>query len=146
MGGVDAILQESSREVLWREQTADRLQREVQLSPREWRIIAFHLDQDIQRLNSQNRYMTVLTAVVFFFMYQFLDLGGGGEIIHERGAMGVFTGWVDQFAQWGTQIFAILLFSTLFYLSGIQLQKYLVRYEACVRRLGMNFESSESDQ
>lgn len=140
IGGLGAILEESAREVSWRELTAARLQNEVKLTAQEWRLIDFHLEQDLKRLSSQNRYMAVLSAVVFFFMYQFLDLGGAGEVVYERTPLGVMAGWVDQASQWGTQIFAIILFSSLFYLSGMQLQKHLIRYQSCVKRL-----SNETD-
>jgi hypothetical protein len=43
--------------------------------------------------------------------------------------------WVEQFSQWGIQIFSVLLFSALFYLSGLQFQRYLQRYWVCVQRV-----------
>ena len=122
--------------VEWREEIAARLLRDISLTRNEWRLIEFHLDEDIERMRAKNRYLAVLAGAVLFFMYQFLDLGGGSiEGPHERGPMGVFMVWVDQFSQWGGQLSAIILFSSLFYLSGIQLQKHLIRYLVCVRRL-----------
>ena len=145
IGGLGALLEESLREVEWRENTSFRLQNEVKLTYREWNLIEFHLEQDIRRLRAQNRYMTVLAAVVLFFMYQFLDLGGGVEIIPERGPIGVFSIWVEQFSQWGAQVLAIGLFTSLFYLSGTQLQKHLVRYQTCVKRLSHRIEDPDQE-
>ncbi len=135
IGGLGVLLEESRSEVEWIETTASRLRQEIPLTAKEWKLIEFHLSEDIERMSSKNRYLSVLTAVVLFFMYQFLDSDVGGVLPAGDGPMGVFVNWVDQFSQWGTQLLAILLFSALFYLSGVQLQRYLVRYRVCVKRL-----------
>ena len=134
-GGLGAMLEESAKEVEWREGTALRLEKEVKLTPKEWQAVSFHLHHEISRLNDQNRYMTILSTVVLFFMFQFLDLGGAPEVMHEVGPAGMVKSWVDQFSQWGVQIFSLILFSALFYLSGLQFQRYLHRYWVCVKRL-----------
>jgi len=135
MGGLGAILEESAREVHWREETSMRLGKDLPLTPSEWRMISFHLSEEVSRIESQNRYLSALVAVVLFFMYQFLDIGGGAEGFQEAGVLGILKAWVDQLSQWGAQIFGIILFSLLFYLSGTQLQKNLTRYQGCVKRL-----------
>ena len=135
IGGLGALLEESRKEVDWREETAFRLEKDLPLTRSEWRLIEFHLTEDIERLKSKNRYLAILAGAVLFFMYQFLDLGGGPDGPLERGPMGVFMAWVEQFSQWGSQLSAIILFASLFYLSGIQLQKHLIRYQVCVKRL-----------
>lgn len=135
IGGLGAMLEESGKEVDWREEVAARLLKDIPLTRKEWCLIEFHLSEDIERMRAKNRYLAVLAGAVLFFMYQFLDLGGGQEGPNERGPMGVFVLWAEQFSQWGGQLSAIILFSSLFYLSGIQLQKHLVRYLVCVRRL-----------
>jgi hypothetical protein len=146
MGGLGAIMEDSAREVRWREDTANRLQSEVRLSAREWSLIGFHLEEDIKRLTAQNRYLTILVAVVLYFMYQFLDLGSTGmEFSHGSTPMGLFMNWVDQFSQWGIQMFSIGLFTVLFYLSGKQLHKHLIRYETCVKRLARDFTEERAD-
>ncbi len=137
MGGLGSLLEESSGEVKWSEETSARMSKELPLTGEEWRVISFHLSEQIKRMESKNRYLSSLVAVVLFFMYQFLDIGGGVEEIREAGVLGVFKSWVDQLSQWGAQIFGIILFSLLFYLSGLQLQKHLVRYETCVKRLAL---------
>jgi hypothetical protein len=134
-GGLGAMLEESAKEVEWRELTASRLQAEVRLTTKEWTSVSFHLDQEIKRLNDQNRYMTILSTVVLFFMFQFLDLGGGVDAPIEVGPTGMVKAWVDQFSQWGIQVFSLFLFSALFYLSGSQFQRYLHRYWVCVQRV-----------
>jgi hypothetical protein len=134
-GGLGAMLDASSKEVEWRENTAQRLSQEVKLTGREWERVSFHLDHEISRLHDQNRYMTVLSTVVLFFMFQFLDLGGVADGPVEAGPTGMVKAWVDQFSQWGIQIFSVLLFSALFYLSGLQFQRYLQRYRVCVERI-----------
>lgn len=134
-GGLGAMLEESAKEVDWREATATRLHAEVRLTAKEWNAVSFHLQYEMTRLNEQNRYMTILSTVVLFFMFQFLDLGGAPEIMHETGPGGMVKAWVDQFSQWGVQIFSLLLFSALFYLSGLQFQRYLQRYWVCVQRV-----------
>jgi hypothetical protein len=143
LGGLGVLLEESRNEVEWIEETVSRLRREIPLTAREWRLIDFHLTEDIGRMSSKNRFLSVLSAVVLFFMYQFLDTEGAGWLPPENGPMGVFMVWVDQFSQWGTQLVAILLFSALFYLSGVQLQKHVVRYQVCVKRLAQ-FEDYDS--
>jgi hypothetical protein len=143
IGGLGVLLEESRDEVAWVEETVSRLRSEIPLTAKEWSLIEFHLSEDVGRMSSKNRYLSILSAVVLFFMYQFLDSDVGGGIAPENGAMGVFMAWVDQFSQWGTQLFAILLFSALFYLSGIQLQKHVIRYQVCVKRLA-RFEDYES--
>ena len=137
-GGLGAILEESTREVEWREKTAENLQQDLKLTPKEWESIAFHLEQDLLRMNEQNRYMTILSAVVLFFMFQFLDLGGGSDVMREAGNPGLVKAWVDQFSQWSIQVMSLTLFSSLFYLSGLQFQRYLNRYWVCVKRITMN--------
>ena len=134
-GGLGAILEESGVEVQWREETSSRLQEELKLTDKEWKAVSFHLEHEIIRLKDQNRYMTILSTVVLFFMFQFLDLGGGGEGPIEAGPTGMMKAWVEQFSQWGVQILSLLLFSALFYLSGLQFQRYLHRYWVCVQRL-----------
>jgi hypothetical protein len=135
MGGLGSLLEESSVEVRWSEDTAARMSKELPLTQGEWKVVSFHLSEQIKRMESKNRYLSSLVAVVLFFMYQFLDIGGGIEEVQETGVLGVFKTWVEQISQWGAQIFGIILFSLLFYLSGLQLQKHLVRYEGCVKRL-----------
>jgi predicted PurR-regulated permease PerM len=79
-------------------------------------------------------------------MYQFLDLGSTGiESSHGSTPMGQFMSWVEQFSQWGIQIFSIGLFTVLFYLSGRQLHKHLIRYETCVKRLARDFTEDRAD-
>ena len=134
-GGLGAILEESAKEVEWRELTAVKMQAEVKLTPKEWKSVSFHLKHEIGRLNDQNRYMTILSTVVLFFMFQFLDLGGGVDAPMEASPTGMVKAWVDQFSQWGVQIFSLLLFSALFYLSGLQFQRYLHRYWVCLERV-----------
>ena len=134
-GGLGAMLEESAKEVEWREKTATRMQLEVKLTPKEWDAVSFHLQQEITRLNEQNRYMTILSTVVLFFMFQFLDLGGGMDMPVEASPTGMVKAWVDQFSQWGVQVFSLFLFSALFYLSGLQFQRYLQRYWVCVKRV-----------
>lgn len=134
-GGLGAMLEESAKEVDWREGTASRMEQEVRLTPKEWDAVSFHFEHEITRLNEQNRYMTILSTVVLFFMFQFLDLGGASEVIREAGPSGLVKSWVDQFSQWGIQIFSLILFSALFYLSGLQFQRYLQRYGVCVKRI-----------
>ena len=70
-GGVGAMLEESAKEVEWREATAARMSQDLKLTPKEWSIVSFHLQQEISRLNDQNRYMTILSTVVLFFLFQF---------------------------------------------------------------------------
>ncbi len=137
-GGVGAMLEESAREVEWRESTAFRLSQEIKLTPKEWSTVSFHLQQEITRLNDQNRYMTILSTVVLFFMFQFLDLGGAPDVVHEDGSAMMVKAWVDQFSQWGVQVFSLFLFSALFYLSGLQFQRYLQRYWVCIQRIARN--------
>ena len=144
MGGLGSLLEESSGEVKWSEETAARMSKELPLTGGEWRIISFHLSEQIKRMESKNRYLSSLVAVVLFFMYQFLDIGGGAEVIQESGVLGVFKNWVEQLSQWGAQIFGIILFSLLFYLSGLQLQKHLVRYETCVKRLALKWDQVQA--
>jgi len=138
MGGFGAILEESAIEVRWSEETAMRMNQELGFTSSEWSLISFHLSEQIEQARSKNRHLSALVAVVFFFMYQFLDIGGGGEVSRESGVLGILNGWVDQLSQWGSQILGIILFSLLFYLSGLQLQKYLIRYAGCVKRLAMS--------
>jgi hypothetical protein len=134
-GGLGAMLEGSAKEVEWREKTATRIQTEIQLTPKEWKIVSFHLEQEMIRLQDQNRYMTILSAVVLFFMFQFLDLGGAIETPLEASPAGMIKVWVAQFSQWGIQIFSLSLFSALFYLSGLQFQRYLQRYWVCIKRI-----------
>ncbi len=143
MGGLGSLLEESSAEVKWSEETSFRMGRELPLTSGEWTIVSFHLSEQIKRMESKNRYLSSLVAVVLFFMYQFLDIGGGAEEIHEAGVLGVFKTWVEQISQWGAQIFGIILFSLLFYLSGLQLQKHLIRYETCVKRLALRKDQEQ---
>ncbi len=134
-GGLGAMLEESMKEVEWCETTADRMQREIKLTPKEWSVVSMHLDHEIERIHRSHKYMTILSTVVLFFLFQFLDLGGTEQSIHEAGPAGMMRLWVDQFSQWGLQIFSLLLFSVLFYLSGLQFQGYLNRYFTCVKRI-----------
>jgi len=142
-GGLGAILDEGSKEVEWKEHVVVRLRQEVRLTPKEWKLVAFHLEHEIRRLKSQNRYMTILSTVVLFFMFQFLDLGGTAEVIRQQGPSGLMNMWVEQLSQWGGQIFSLILFSALFYLSGTQIQKHLERYRVCVDRIAAELESSD---
>lgn len=135
MGGLGAMLEESAKEVEWKEDVAARMEKELPFTQKEWSAISFHLNHEIIRLEHQNRHMTILSTVVLFFMFQFLDLGGTGEVAHEAGPTGMMKMWVFQFSQWGAQFFSLLLFSALFYLSGLQFQRYLQRYLICVERL-----------
>jgi len=145
-GGVGAMLEESRREVEWRETVADRLQRELKLTSKEWIAVSFHLKSDIERMVEQNRYMTILTAVVLFFMFQFLDLGGGSDMIYQAGPTGLVRAWVDQFSQWSIQVISLFLFSALFYLSGLQFQRYLTRYWVCVQRILLDSNQQDSQE
>jgi hypothetical protein len=134
-GSIGAMLEESLEEVRWRESTSQRLQAEVRLTSQEWSQVLFHLEHDLDRMRDQNRYMTILTAVVLFFMFQFLDLGGADPMLVESGPAGLVKVWVDQFSQWSIQVISLVLFSSLFYLSGLQFQRYLYRYSVCVQKL-----------
>jgi hypothetical protein len=132
-GGIGTLLDESAREVEWRENTSDKLVTALKLTPKEWDLISFHLQSDLERMAYQNRYMTLLAGVVLFFMFQFLDLGSSGGVVYQAGPTGMIQAWVDQFSQWSIQVMSLVLFSTLFYLSGLQFQRYLTRYWVCVR-------------
>ena len=134
-GGLGAMLEESSKEVSWREITSEKMIHELKFTVKEWSLIDFHLQNDIERIKDQNRYMTILTAVVLFFMFQFLDLGGTADIAVEATPSGLVKAWVDQFSQWSIQVFSLILFSALFYLSGLQFQRYLIRYKVCIERI-----------
>ena len=46
-GGLGAMLEESSREVLWREETAVKMNTDLKLTPKEWSLVLFHLKNDI---------------------------------------------------------------------------------------------------
>ena len=134
-GGLGAMLEGSAKEVEWREKTAARIQTEIQLTPKEWQVVSFHLEQEMVRLQDQNRYMTILSTVVVFFMFQFLDLGGAIETPLEATPTALIKVWVAQFSQWGIQIFSLTVFAALFYLSGLQFQRYLLRYWVCLKRV-----------
>jgi hypothetical protein len=134
-GGFGATLEESIKEVEWKEQVVQRLSQEVRLSLLEWAAVEFHLKNEIHRLSVQNRHLTLLSGVVLFFMFQFLDLGSVPETINGAGPSALVRSWVDQASQWGGQVVSLLLFSTLFYLSGTQIHRYLERYLVCVQRL-----------
>lgn len=134
-GGLNALLDESLREVEWREKTSSKLRNDLKLTANEWDLVAFHLRADLLRMSHQNRYMSILAGVVLFFMFQFLDLGAGGEIVLEPTSANLVRAWVDQFSQWSVQVFSLGLFSALFYLSGLQFQRYLNRYLVCIERV-----------
>ncbi len=134
-GGLNALLDESLKEVEWREKTAIKLKQDLKLTSKEWDLIAFHLRADLLRMTQQNRYMSILAAVVLFFMFQFLDLGAGPEVILDQNPANLIKAWVDQFSQWSVQVFSLGLFSALFYLSGLQFQRYLGRYLVCIERV-----------
>ncbi len=135
-GGLNALLDESLKEVDWREKTSSKLKSDLKLTVKEWDLIGFHLRADIERMTQQNRYMSILAGVVLFFMFQFLDLGAGGtEEILEPNSANLVRAWVDQFSQWSVQVFSLGLFSALFYLSGLQFQRYLSRYLVCIERV-----------
>ncbi len=139
-GGLSAMLSESVREVRWREKTVQKLNQEFKLSLYEWKNISFHLESDLSRMTDQNRYMTILTAAVLFFMYQFLELGtvSSEQVVSSPAELPKL--WVDQFTSWTIQLFSLVLFSSLFYLSGFQFQRYLRRYLVCVQKLIKDYE------
>ena len=134
-GGLNALLDESLKEVEWREKTSTKLKSDLNLTFKEWDLIAFHLRADILRMTQQNRYMSILAGVVLFFMFQFLDLGAGSEVVLEPSSSNLVKAWVDLFSQWSVQVFSLGLFSALFYLSGLQFQRYLSRYLVCIERV-----------
>jgi hypothetical protein len=134
-GGLNALLDDSLKEVVWRENTASRLRDDLKLTMKEWDLVAFHLRADLSRMTQQNRYMSILACVVLFFMFQFLDLGAGSEVVLQAGSANLVKAWVDQFSQWSVQVFSLALFSALFYLSGLQFQRYLSRYLVCIERV-----------
>ena len=135
-GGLNALLDESLKEVEWREKTATKLKADLNLTFKEWDLIGFHLRADLLRMTQQNRYMSILEGVVLFFMFQFLDLGAGNEVVLlEPSSTNLVKVWVDQFSQWSVQVFSLGLFSALFYLSGLQFQRYLSRYLVCIERV-----------
>lgn len=135
-GGLNALLDESLKEVEWREKTSAKLKSDLKLTTKEWNLIAFHLGADLSRMTQQNRYMSILAGVVLFFMFQFLDLGAAStEVVLESTNVNLVKVWVDQFSQWSVQVFSLGLFSALFYLSGLQFQRYLNRYLVCIERV-----------
>ena len=134
-GGLNALLDESLKEVEWREKTSAKIKTDLKLTTKEWDLISFHLNADLLRMAQQNRYMSILAAVVLFFMFQFLDLGAGSEVPIESNSAILVKAWVDQFSQWSIQVFSLGLFSALFYLSGLQFQRYLSRYLVCIERI-----------
>jgi hypothetical protein len=134
-GGVTSLLEESSREVEWREKTVSRITEDLKLTPKEWSMVAFHLRAEIARMKQQNWYITILAGVVLFFMFQFLDLGSANEVLISNSPVNQMKFWIDQFSQWSVQVFSLGLFSTLFYLSGLQFQRQLERYLICVERI-----------
>lgn len=134
-GGLNALLDESVKEVIWREKTASKMKADLKLTYKEWDLAGFHLRADLQRMTTQNRYMSILAGVVLFFMFQFLDLGAGPELVADAGAAGLVKAWVDQFAQWSVQVVSLFLFTALFYLSGLQFQRYLNKYLVCIERV-----------
>jgi uncharacterized membrane protein len=134
-GGMNAMLEESLKEVEWRENTVIRLTGDLNLTAKEWRMISFHLRSEVQRMRQQNWYMSILAAVVLFFMFQFLDVGSSVDVVVEPTNSNLVKFWVDQFAQWSIQVFSLGLFSTLFYLSGLQFQRHFDRYLVCIERI-----------
>jgi hypothetical protein len=134
-GGVTSLLEESSKEVEWREKTVSRMSDELKLTPKEWSMIGFHLTAELNRMKQQNRYISILAAVVLFFMFQFLDLGASSDVLVSANPANQVKFWVEQFSQWSIQVFSLGLFSTLFYLSGLQFQRQLERYLICVERI-----------
>lgn len=134
-GGLNAVLDESLKEVEWREKTANKMSQDISLTHREWKLMSFHLKSELERMRTQNRYMSILAAVILFFLFQFLDLGGTNVVMVESGPAGFVKALIDMFAQWSIQVFSLGLFSTLFYLSGLQFQRHMVRYLSCVERV-----------
>jgi hypothetical protein len=144
-GGFGALLEESAKEVEWKEQVVSRLSQEVRLTALEWKLVAFYLGKEIERLRAQNLHMSLLSGVVLFFMFQFLDLGTVPVEVEGAGPGPLVKSWVDQFTQWGGQVFSILLFSILFFLTGKQTHRHLERYRVCVERLSFLNDPEEKN-
>jgi hypothetical protein len=134
-GGMNSMLEESSKEVEWRESTVTRLNSDLNFTGKEWKMIGFHLRFELQRLKQQNWYMSILAAVVLFFMFQFLDFGSATVTEIQPDHFTIMKGWLEQFIQWGLQVITLVLFIALFYLSGLQFQRHLDRYLVCVERI-----------
>jgi hypothetical protein len=137
-GGFVALLEDSQREVKWREETTLRLMSDLKFTQTEWKWLEFHLKNDLDRIRDHNRYLTILAGVVLFFMFQFLDFGSSADIAFDKIEPQIMVRvWIDQFAQWSVQFFSVMVFSSLFYLSGLQFHRHLVRYWVCVQRISL---------
>ncbi len=140
-GGFVALVEDSQREVEWREKTSLQMNADLRFGKNEWTLVSFHLKHELDRMRDQNKYMTILTGAVLFLMFQFLDLGGNSDMVRAVGAQAMVRGWVEQFAQWSYQFFSLLLFTALFYLSGTQYRRNLLRYLVCVDRIIAGLDS-----
>jgi hypothetical protein len=134
-GAAGAVLEDSLVEVEWAESTRKRMQSELNFTSEEWKGLNFYLQVQLKRAEDQNRYMSILSGVVLLLMFQFLDAGMTSEIPLEQGPTGLIRMWVESFSQWGVQLISLALFSTLFYLSGLQVSRHLNRYRTCVERM-----------
>lgn len=142
-GGISAHLDETTQEIKWREARTSKMIQDLKLNPLEWQQIQFHLKNEIERFREQNRYMTILTGSVLFLLFQFLDLGNPDPaFVYSKNPQSLAAFWVNQFSQWSVQVFSLIIFVVLFYLSGTQSQRILSRYLVCIDKIVLDFKEN----
>jgi hypothetical protein len=134
-GGVAGTLRQFEQESHWRDKTCADLKAAIQASSQDWGWVVFCFARDLDALKYRNRYLSVLSAAVFFIILEGLDMiGGDAEGVAAFSPQDMLR-LFGQFSGQVSQLIALSLFLLLLYMAGMQLRHLLLRYQMCAQLL-----------
>ncbi|MBI3534071.1 MAG: hypothetical protein HY072_01105 [Deltaproteobacteria bacterium] len=135
-GGMTTTLNQALKDTKWREHVCDELEKKIKLNDEELGQIASHFKIDLDNLYSRIRFITVLAGAVFFLILKGLDLffdTDSKNIIQNN------SHFINKPSNYDfSELIVLGLFLIIFYLSGNQTYRSLLRFlqctELCIRK------------
>jgi hypothetical protein len=136
-GGAGLLLSQGLRDADWRARIMDRFDRELSLENDEWVWIVKSFSVDLENIRDRTRYLTAFAGAVFYLIMQGVDTfkpgvepwgNVPGEFLHpaQKLLLGPIVAELSQ-------IFGLILFLVLLYLSGMQAYYGLQRFLFCAQ-------------
>ena len=138
-GGMANSVAQAYRDSQWRDRVCEGLRGGLRAGRAEWTWICANYRIDLNNLHARNKYLTGLAGAVFFLLIRGIDYLGEGQEEKVMWVRNPVFGWMETGNDW-SPIVGLVLFLTLFYLSGNQSHQTLSRYLDCAELMRLDHE------
>lgn len=140
-GGMQNVLNQSLREVKWRESVCEGMKKSVRATDRDWKWMIENFRIDLANLQYRLKYLTVLAGAVFFLVLKGIDslVDGEQKTTWVRDSV---LGWAEAAGTDFSSLIGLSLFLILIYLSGSQSYQSLLRFLHCAELVHLEKEKS----